>query len=159
MRQLERCPIPQALAQSPSLCLQKIKEVKAKFPDATINDVLMAVVCLTIQAYFGLYEPSVIEKRSQVRANFPINLRRNGEDLTNEEHFGNRVAAGFLTFPLHIKDPCDLLWRPRFSFAESSRRTHRCKKASHTQLVPVPSTITAPHQWRWKACSRSASKA
>lgn len=96
-----------ALSQSPALSLEQIKEVKAKIPGATINDVLMTVVCLALQSYFDANEPEAL--KHQVRANFPINLRRNGQDVMHEEHFGNRMAIGFLSFPLHIRDPVEML--------------------------------------------------
>lgn len=104
-----RPDMQKAMAQSGALSLVRIKEVKDQFPNATVNDVIMTVACLTLRKYFEKYEPEVIQNRQLFRAVFPINMRRNNEKVTDEEHFGNRFTSGNLAFPLHIEDPRELL--------------------------------------------------
>merc|ERR1711972_1010317 len=63
---------------------------------------------LTLQAYFRKYESSTL--RQKVRANFPINLRKViGDQILEEEHFGNRFSQGQLQFPLHVEEPLNVL--------------------------------------------------
>jgi hypothetical protein len=84
--------------------MKQVKEVQAKLPGATINDILMTVVTLTLQIYFEKYEPSAL--RQKVRANFPINLRKEtGAAILTDQSFGNRFSQGQLRFPIHMKDP------------------------------------------------------
>jgi len=93
-----------AVCQTPDIDIASIREVKNKLPGATINDVLMATVSLTLQEYFRRYEPSTLHQK--VRGNFPINMRPvTGSDIVTEEHFGNRFSQGQLRFPLHLDDP------------------------------------------------------
>jgi len=93
-----------AVCQTPDIDIASIREVKNKLPGATINDVLMATVSLTLQEYFRRYEPSTLHQK--VRGNFPINMRPvTGSDIVTEEHYGNRFSQGQLRFPLHLEDP------------------------------------------------------
>merc|ERR1719235_790667 len=71
-----------AMAQSPSVSLAKLKEVAAVMENCTINDVLMCLVTMTLQAYFEKHEPKTLQQK--VRANFPISLRKQGADVMEQ---------------------------------------------------------------------------
>lgn len=87
--------------------MARIREVKGAIPGATINDVLMTVVAMTLQDYFSKYEATSLQQR--VRANFPINMRAvTGGDIITAEHFGNRFSQGQIRFPLHLVKPQDI---------------------------------------------------
>jgi len=93
-----------AVCSTPDIDMARMREIKEKLPGATINDVLMTVVSLTLQEYFKKYEPATLHQK--VRANFPINLRSaTGSEITTEENFGNRFSQGQVSFPLHLEDP------------------------------------------------------
>jgi len=96
-----------AIAQTPPIRMDMLKACCAKFGGATVNDVLMVVVCLTLKGYFEKYEPETLGKK--VRANFPINMRPSGADVLSEEYFGNLFSQGQLRFPLHLDNPQDIL--------------------------------------------------
>jgi len=93
-----------AVYSTPDISISQVKEVQKKLPGATVNDVLMTLVALTLQEYFKKYEPSTLKQK--VRANFPINLRKEtGSDMMSEESYGNRFSQGQIRFPLHLEDP------------------------------------------------------
>merc|ERR1712072_222284 len=93
-----------AVYSTPDISISQVKEVQKKLPGATVNDVLMTLVALTLQEYFKQYEPSTLKQK--VRANFPINLRKEtGSDMMSEESYGNRFSQGQIRFPLHLDDP------------------------------------------------------
>lgn len=98
-----------SLSMSSHLDLGRVKELAAMVPGATVNDVLMTVVCMTLRAYFAKHDPHVLAERRRVRANVPINLRRDGEDPLSEEHFGNRVIPYAMELPIHFEDPSQTL--------------------------------------------------
>jgi len=96
-----------AVYSTPDIDMARIREVKGAIPGATINDVLMTVVAMTLQDYFSKYEATSLHQR--VRANFPINMRTvTGGDIITDEHFGNRVSQGQIRFPLHLVKPQDI---------------------------------------------------
>lgn len=93
-----------ALKQTPQISLEKIKEVKSKIPGASVNDVLMTLVAMTLQDYFRQHDPKALKQK--VRGNFPINLRHaTGSQILDESQMGNRFSQGQLRFPLHLEDP------------------------------------------------------
>jgi len=95
-----------SLATSSSLDLRRVKEVTVLYPGATVNDILMAVLCLSLRLYYQKYDPDVLAKKQNVSANFPIDLRGQGEAAT-----GNKFAPGKITFPIHMEDPCKMIYK------------------------------------------------
>lgn len=93
-----------AVYSTPDIDMARIREVTGAIPGATINDVLMTVVAMTLQEYFSKYEATSLKQK--VRANFPINMRSvTGGDIIADEHFGNRFSQGQIRFPLHLAEP------------------------------------------------------
>lgn len=88
-----------------TVSLDSMKKIKSKFDGATVNDVMLATLTLTIQRYFA----EIGEGSTKLRANFPINLRPAGQDVLTES-IGNRFSAGMIGFPLDVKDPVQLIW-------------------------------------------------
>lgn len=103
--------VERAVSLSKGLDLQRMKEVKNMYEGATLNDVLLANVCLTLREYYLKYEPTVIEKKQKFRANFPISIRSKSEEanMTSVDNFGNRFSSGICSFPIHIEDPVEMV--------------------------------------------------
>lgn len=97
-----------AMACSGSIELDRVKQVKEKIPNATVHDVLMATCCMTLRSYFLTREPELLEKPSLFRTDFPVNMRRHGEDPLSEESFGNAVSTAQAELPLHLSDPLEI---------------------------------------------------
>jgi hypothetical protein len=56
--------------------LDELKAIKQRFPGATLNDVLMALMTATIRAFFEEKNDPCIKPGGKVRGAFPINLRK-----------------------------------------------------------------------------------
>jgi hypothetical protein len=114
MRADARQPSPtKSTALSEKISLAKIKEVKNKYPGATVNDVLVAVLCMTLHAYFSETEQGralLASDETMIRATFPINARAAGSDVFVEGSPNNETMLGVLTFPLNYDDPLNLVW-------------------------------------------------
>jgi len=95
-----------AVCQTPPLKLEAVKKIKNQIPEATVNDVLMTLTCLTLREYFLKYEPSSLTK--QVRATMPISMRKGEDDVYDQTVFGNNFSQGHLYFPLQISDPMEM---------------------------------------------------
>jgi len=96
------------------LDLNRVKLLKNKFEGATINDILMTVLTLTLKAHFiEVNDEAVIKKGGRVRAQFPINLRKRGEHaLKDGVDARNKFAYGFFDFPMKSKvSRVDLVWK------------------------------------------------
>lgn len=96
-----------AVASTKSIDLEEIKAIKSRIHGATVNDVLMTLLSLTLRNYFMKYEPSTLKQ--SVSATIPISMRREGEeDIFNPLFFGNNFSQAQLNFPLEIEDPMDV---------------------------------------------------
>lgn len=96
-----------AVCSTKPIDLNDIKMIKSQLSDATVNDVLMTLTCLTLRNYFAKYEPSTLKQ--SVRANMPISMRKEGdEDIFNPLVFGNNFSQGQLSFPIHLDDPMEI---------------------------------------------------
>lgn len=96
-----------AVCSTKPIDLNDIKMIKSQLPDATVNDVLMTLTCLTLRNYYAKYEPSTLKQ--SVRANMPISMRKEGdEDIFNPLVFGNNFSQGQLSFPIHLEDPMEI---------------------------------------------------
>lgn len=95
------------VCSSKPIDLEEIKMIKSKLPNATVNDVLMTLTCLTLRNYFAKYEPSTLKQ--SVRATMPISMRGDGDsDIFNPMVFGNNFSQGQLSFPIHLEDPMEV---------------------------------------------------
>jgi len=97
------------LGFSQSIDLAKVKEVAKHMGGASVNDVLMVVITKVLQAYFQEHDPQVLQKKQSVRANFPISMRKSGADMFEEGNFGNQFVPGTIQFPMHCKEPAEIL--------------------------------------------------
>lgn len=52
------------IATADALCLERVKDVKNKFKGATVNDVLSAVLALTLKRYFTEGGDDVLDSTS-----------------------------------------------------------------------------------------------
>lgn len=95
-----------SMAQSEHISLDKIKEVAKKWENCTVNDILMTVLTMTLQAYFEKCEPATLDKK--FRALFVISLRPTGADMLSPEFYGNIFSNGKMRFPMHLKHPREI---------------------------------------------------
>jgi WS/DGAT/MGAT family acyltransferase len=79
-----------------SLSLDDIKTVKNHF-DATVNDVIMALVSGSLRAYLQARGELPAES---LRTSMPVSLRTDGD-----EEFGNRLTATTVTLATDLEDP------------------------------------------------------
>lgn len=95
--------------------LEKVIDVKKKFEGATVNDILVALLTLTVNAYFDELEAktgkSVVKRGQKLRAGFAISMRKKGEDPFRDGSPHNSIAQGLLKFYLKPKNCVDLVWR------------------------------------------------
>merc|ERR1711862_168023 len=103
------------------------------FPGASVNDVMLATLTLTLQRYFR----EVGQEMKAIRGNFPINMRSPAEANVLQKSMGNRVAACNFTFPMKVTDPAKMIWE-----IKSQIDTIKCspaaviQKALNEKLVP-----------------------
>ena len=82
--------------------LDQFKQVAKSVPDATINDVALAVIAGALQRYLkGKNEPSKLA----LRAIAPVNVRQDDERTQG----GNELSFFFPDLPLEIEDPVERL--------------------------------------------------
>jgi len=99
------------LATAEPISLDRFKEIKDKMEGTTINDILMAVMTLTIKALFvekGSYKPG-----ERVTAQFPFSTRGVGEgglDIYGEPH--NKISYAFYNFQFE-GDRLDAVWNTK----------------------------------------------
>ncbi|CAK9036184.1 NAD-dependent protein deacetylase sirtuin-2 (Regulatory protein SIR2 homolog 2) (SIR2-like protein 2) [Durusdinium trenchii] len=112
--------------------LDKVKEIKRKMHGTTVNDILLALLTLTVRAYFEeVGDPGVVGKKNpKVRIQFPVSIRRRDEDAFHRDGGSrNKFAYGGLGLHLKEKSCADLIWR---IFRDTQRL-----KASPTPLVQM----------------------
>lgn len=93
-------------AMTEQIDIAKVKEIKNKYAGATINDVLVALLTLTLNAYLREVEggEAFLKKKGKVRASFPINIRKRGAKTTFRDGSPNNdIALGMIRFPLNVK--------------------------------------------------------
>merc|ERR1712187_390386 len=98
-----------SVASSDQIDLSLVKEVKNRFPGATVNDVLLTVVSLTLRRYYEEHGDNVLKAKKRISANFPVNMRAPTEDVLSVASFGNRVSQAQFPFPIDINDPVEAM--------------------------------------------------
>ena len=94
-------PHARVFAQSEQVPLEVIKEIKNRFEGATVNDVLLSLMTMTMKKYYDeVGEP--LPRR--MRGIFPINLRdpKQGPPAAT---MGNNFGQGAFWFPTSYADP------------------------------------------------------
>ena len=106
---------PKKTAFTEVIPLEKVQELKRKYTGATINDVLVAILTLTVNAYFKELEETLgkpaIRKGQKIRASFPINTRKKGEDVFRDGSPHNALAQGSMKFLLNPKSRTECVWK------------------------------------------------
>jgi len=98
-----------SVATSDEIDLSLVKEVKNKFPGATVNDVLLTVVSLTLRRYYEKHGDEVLKAKKRISANFPVNMRTPTENALSAASFGNRFSQAQFPFPIDIDDPVEAM--------------------------------------------------
>jgi len=98
-------------AFSDDIEFSNIKDLKEKFEGATVNDILVTLLTLTIRAYLLENEPEALSGKRKLRASFPINRRKNGQSGFRDGSPHNSIGLGVFKFPLKFKSRVDSLWK------------------------------------------------
>ena len=106
-----------------SVPLAEIKQIR-KQCQATVNDVILALVTATIRSYCELHGDPV--KQKLLRIMVPVNLR----DGAQASELGNRISLVPVTIPLNIRHPQRLL-------AAVHKRTEFLKRVHAAELVSL----------------------
>lgn len=99
------------VAQAEPISLEEMKKVKDRFPGATLNDIMMAVMTATIRAYFEEINDPVLKNKGRVRGAFPINLRNPHEPVLRNNDPMNKWSYGNFTFDFQYKNRIELVWK------------------------------------------------
>jgi diacylglycerol O-acyltransferase len=100
-------------AFSPTIELDRLKELKNLYQGATINDVLIALLTLTLRAYAEEVGDKAMLK-NKVTAQFPINIRARKEGPFRNGDPHNKFSYGFMPFHIsHKGSPTKLLWKTK----------------------------------------------
>ena len=107
----------------------RVKELRTKIPAATVNDILMAVLTMTVRRYFEATSDAVLHTfRRCVSASFPINARKPGKSV--RDTFGNHVSLGFFHFDLRAQSRLTAFWSVK-------RQIDAIKMSPQVKLTPV----------------------
>jgi len=103
-------------AFSGKIDLEQVKQVKEKLEGATVNDVLIWNLGLTLREFFDKVanDKDIVEGRKKVRAQFPVSLRGREEPAFRDGDPHNVVSYGVVTFQMKMKTGegiVDLFWR------------------------------------------------
>ncbi len=103
--------------------LAAIKQIKARYPGATVNDICVSLLNLTLQAYLSEVaethpEPAtrasakrMLSGKGLMRSSFPINARKAGAATAFRDHSPhNKLALGMLAFNFNYKSRSQLVW-------------------------------------------------
>ena len=97
-----------AVAFSDALDLERVKEVKNQFPGASLNDICLALMTMTIRGYLEEVKDPILSSSRTIRGNFPYDLRKPGVDVLRDA-FGNIFSTPGFRFPLHYENLKDLI--------------------------------------------------
>jgi len=117
--------------------LDKIKEMKDKCEGATVNDILMALMTLTMKKYAQEQKDPVVNKT--IRGSFLVSTRGN-KSIT--EVFGNHFAMAKFPFDFRCKSGIDCISRVQQAsdFAKNSPEPFVALKVLKKVLPFVPKT-------------------
>jgi hypothetical protein len=98
-----------AIGFAEDIPLERVLALKAKFHKATVNDIIMAMVTIMLRKYFKSVNDPVLQSGQDIRGAFPFDVRPRGVDVLKDS-FGNHFANPNFKFPIHLKDPVEVLW-------------------------------------------------
>ena len=99
------------LAMGDQIPLDKIKEIKNKIPGATVNDILLAVLTITLKEYFKEQGDPAAMKNSPIRGNFPVSTRGRNQPILKDGDPNNQWSAVAFRFPFNYTDPVDCIFK------------------------------------------------
>mmetsp|Transcript_16053 Transcript_16053/g.18162 ORF Transcript_16053/g.18162 Transcript_16053/m.18162 type:complete len:486 (-) Transcript_16053:71-1528(-) len=104
-------------ALTDKILLDKLKDVKNKIEDATVNDILVVLLTRCLRKYFEEHDG---KKLKNLSASFPISMRKKGEssfDKYGSPH--NKFAYGMIPLHLKYKNTLDLIWKVKRTVDEA----------------------------------------
>ena len=109
--------------------LERVQAIKNKFEGASVNDVLLTMVTLTVKSVLEEGNDP-IAKTNKLSGNFPINMRKRGESGFRDGNPWNKVSYGKFTMPFKAKSRIEAVWK--------------CKRQADLQkLSPAPYSMIA----------------
>jgi len=104
--------LQKSLAFSETIALDQVKEIKSKYRNATVNDILVSILTLTLIAHLKVdpvKNKKVLAGDGTLRASFPISMRKNNEPAWRDGEPQNKTSMGFLKFPTTFKSRTQLV--------------------------------------------------
>lgn len=99
------------LAMGDQIPLDKVKEIKNKFEGATVNDILITLLTITLKEYFKEEGDPIAMKNSPIRGNFPVNTRGPNQPILKDGDPNNEWSAVSFRFPFNYADPVDCVFK------------------------------------------------
>jgi hypothetical protein len=102
--------------------LAKVKQIKLKYPGATVNDICVSLLNLTLQSYLTEVAEThpeaatrasakrMLSGKGLMRSSFPINARKAGAGTFRDHSPHNKLALGMLAFNFNYKSRSQLVW-------------------------------------------------
>ncbi|CAK8992878.1 Wax ester synthase/diacylglycerol acyltransferase 5 (WS/DGAT 5) (Diacylglycerol O-acyltransferase WSD5) (Long-chain-alcohol O-fatty-acyltransferase WSD5) [Durusdinium trenchii] len=113
-------PTKKICAFADPIDIDRVKAVKLKMENATLNDVMITVLTMCIKAFVDEQDDQKVRRGAKFRAQFPVNLRKKGQDVFKDGSPGNTWGYGytrmFLSDKAHADGPVALAWKVKRNF-------------------------------------------
>uniref|UniRef100_A0A7S3PJ94 Uncharacterized protein n=1 Tax=Aplanochytrium stocchinoi TaxID=215587 RepID=A0A7S3PJ94_9STRA len=113
------------LAIADQIPLDKVKEIKVKFEGATINDILLAIMTMSVRSYLEEIEDPIVKKKtmfgrkaSPIRGNFPVSLRDTKKPILRNKNPTNYWTPLSFRFPFDWETGADCVWKVKTQIDE-----------------------------------------
>lgn len=91
--------------------LDEVKALKNKFEGATINDIFIALMTISIRNFLEEVEDPVLKDKKGIRGNFPVSLRTQDDPLLKDNNPNNNTQLYAFRFPMDYESPVDCVWK------------------------------------------------
>lgn len=98
-------------AKADAIDLQEIKDIKNKFKDATVNDVFMALMTITVRSFLEEIGDPILKKKNKIRGSIPVSRRAKNEALLKGGEPKNNWEPLTFRLPLDYKTPAGCVWK------------------------------------------------
>ncbi|MGB8381980.1 MAG: WS/DGAT domain-containing protein, partial [Dermatophilaceae bacterium] len=112
-----------------SVSLEQVNQVRAAFPQVTVNDVLLALVTGTLRDYLAAHDEL---PTGPIRTTSPAHIPASAEN----PNAGNHFTTIWIDLPVHLADPAERLVAVNAS-ATAAKRSLRQSQASWQALADV----------------------
>ncbi|CAK9000917.1 Diacylglycerol O-acyltransferase [Durusdinium trenchii] len=122
-------------ALTPEVPLDKIKQIKDKLEGATVNDVAMYLLTITLSKFFYEVNDTAVLNGSRTTFQFPVSLRKRGESAFRDGEPHNHVGYGYMNLHVTKKPPAEMTDDERLALFWKIKREIDAVKLSPTPYV------------------------